>query len=266
MKKTLLKQWPGLVVAALMVLVGPVQAMEMPQLRLKTYAQLAFPPQLSRAELQWMLQTAASGLHGLAFEDMGDMSDFMHGHVVFQPLDGSEAPAKDLNDLSWTPDWSKLEAKAVLFHTQEFGYLRQGVPFLGPNGKLNGLDYNWLLFLKDNAKASRGELGRGRDWHRDPVADQKFTVRVSDLDPRYFGPRPGSWEYAFYFFRIHCADLDALGSVERIENSNLLDVKIGSERVCLALENFHCRSASRTSDLCRGEKDLASQQRFSDDP
>lgn len=221
-------------------------AMDVPVLRLKPYASLAFPPQLPKDALIEQLGATAFALHGLAFENLGDMSDWMHGHVLFRPRDGAEKPAYPLTDPSWTPDWAGLELKGILFHTQEYDHLRGGRPYVGPAGRLDPYDRNWLLLFQE----AGARLARAIDWMEKEPAKRPYTIRSDDLRRSEFGAKPGAWEFSVYFFRVKCENLAGLDPAA-LADSNAFTLALNGERHCLVFESFLCRNYSKTDPRCQ---------------
>lgn len=236
----------SLILLAMIAATPNLQAMEVPTLRLKSYSELKYPPQLPKSVLRNHLRQTARALHGVAFENLGDMSDWMHGHVLFRPPDGAASPARPLTDPAWEPDWSKLDLKGILFHTQEYDHLRKGRPYVGPQGSLDTYDRNWILMLTETSR----KLVRALYWMDETPKKRPFTIRSDDLLKRVFGANPGNWEYSVYFFRVKCDQLAAYTEAE-IEDSNVFELYLKDERYCLAFESFHCRNNSETDPRCQ---------------
>lgn len=216
------------------VLVTTAYAMETPAQYVMPYDSIGLPPQLGRTEVQWLIQSAATRLYGEAFVDLGHMSDFMHGHVLFRPTSPMGNPVKQLTDVTWTPEWSKLEAVGILFHSQEYNGLRNGVPYVGPNGELDELNRNYILFLKDAENYKRGDIVPATDVLEKPVTERPFTVYSSELKKSIFGEDPNAFEYSFYFFRTQCEGPESAMSV--------VDIAVNNQRYCLNVQSFYCRN------------------------
>lgn len=235
-----------------MISFSALASLETPPLRIMPFSQLQFPPQLSKQELSWVLQRTTDRLSGFAFQDLGDFSDFMHGHVIFRPLDGSELPERELTDPSWTPNWARLEAVGLLFHTQEYDMVRRGEPYVGPNGPLSSENRNWIYWLKDTEKGKRGELTPAKELLERPPAKPKYTVYSDDLLTSVFGAHPGRWEYSVYFFKVRCEDVNRLASPEALALSNVTSIRWKGRETCLLFQSFHCRNHPEDGLRCGG--------------
>lgn len=231
------------------------------QPRLKSYESLRFPSSLKKAELRWAVQRAADEMYGKYYVDLGDMSDFMHGHVLFKPADPRAVPPA-IERGEANPDLRALETLPilVLFHTKEFPSLRKGHGYEVPAGRLsNSEDRNWILSLRDQELGPRGSIVPAHP--RSTFPDRlDVTVGLDDLREEEFGSRPGDWEVSVYFFRVPCAAADAAQAAERsarasapfrasTDENNLIEVFQGEgrERVCLTLMDYHCRGHWRES-------------------
>lgn len=246
---------------ALMISFSAFAELKTPPLRVMPFSQLQFPPQLSKEELSWVIQRTADRLSGFAFQDLGDFSDFMHGHVVFRPLDGSERPERDLTDPSWTPDWSRLEAVGILFHTQEYDMVRGGEPYMGPNGSLSSEDRNWIYWLKDTEKGRRGELTPAKMLLEKAPLKPKFTVYSDDLVKSVFGANPGRWEYSVYFFKVRCDEVENALLPADLSRSNVTSVRWNGAKTCLLFQSFRCRNHPEDGPRCGG-LEVAPDTRF----
>jgi hypothetical protein len=183
------------------------------------------------------------------------MSDLMHAHVIFEHEPGLKLE-KGLVDPSWSPPWESMSPVAALFHAQEYEFVRQRRPYLNRAGKVVSPEHrNQLLWLKDTKWTKRGEVISARHFARPKKADA-YTISSGDLDERIAGPDTREFEFSFYFFRAHCPDVDALlKRGMRLEESNVLELKVGGERACLALVSFHCRNHPKDKAFC-GEGNL----------
>lgn len=221
-----------------------------PPLALQPYEKLHMPPQLPRAEVQWMLERAVEELDQKAFVDFGDMSDFMHAHVIFEHEPGLKLE-KSINDLSWVPPWESMAPVVALFHTQEYDNFRNKRPYRNRAGKIVSAEHrNQLLWLKDTKWTKRGEVISARHFAR-PNRVEEYTISPVDLDEKVAGPNAREFDFSFYFFRAHCPDVDALlRKGMRVEESNVLELKVGGKRACVALVNFYCRNYPNDQRQC----------------
>lgn len=229
-----------------------------PRLRLHSYEALGFPPQLSKADVEWMIQTSSDELLGTSFVDLGAMSDFMHMHILFRPLSPLQPPQLQLSHPDVDVDWSQLEQQASLIHTQEYPFLREGRGYIWNGRELDRHLRNWILWLSDFPWAGRGEFSQAylfSRFHEDP---ERRTISSDHLLAEYFGEDQGEWEYSLYFFRTRCEALEQLNiSQEELEGSNILRISQPSGPVCLVLVSFYCRQ-SYNQRFCREGVELPS--------
>ena len=230
-------------------------AFKNPPLNLREYKSLGFPSQLDKKTVHWAVETSAESLFERAYMDIGNMSDYMHIHAIFGPKEGVdfELPKRSLTHSPSLREneWSLLEIKAYLIHTQEFPFLRDNKKYMTQTGKeLDILMRNWILW--PNGVIERAHLYSKRKPQRPPS-----TVWAGDLITPLFGPAPKKFEFTFFFFRIHCEDIidtDTLG----IKEDNILQLEIRNEKICLALLNFKCRDQFlyNNNPRCNGAKAL----------
>ncbi len=218
-------------------ILGPMLAyagFETPPLEVTAYQSLGFS--LSKDKLQLSIQQAADGLYGASYVDIGDMSDFMHGHLFLG------APS------------------LILFHTKEYDFLRKGRPYKGPHGILDpNIERNYILWLEDNPHGRAGEVVEAHPFSKFPERPD-LTVSIRDLNTDQFKMIDGDNDESFYFFRVACEDADqAASQLGMVVESNLIEIRQGAlnERVCLALVNFHCRNKWQRDPTCRDEQLLA---------
>lgn len=234
---------------------------ETPTLRLQAFEELKLPPQLTRSEINSLLTTASKELYDYAFVDMGSMSDFMHAHIVFRPIDPMiSKPKVSLSSIHSKFDWSKLQLEAFLVHTQEYDFLRPDRSYIGSFGPLDPLARNWIIWPSSMSKPVTAAHLLAPKYEGEP---RPHTVRVSDLDPELFGKNPDQWEYSFYFFRVDCSHRDKLTEAEFMKSS-LIEVKVGGERVCLNIVNFHCRNHPEDHSACGESQPMESYYSFGD--
>jgi hypothetical protein len=235
---------------------APYEPFATPALRVLNFKDLHLPSQLTRDEVSWMLQTAADDLYETAFVDLGSMSDFMHMHVIFRPKNAGLVPPKDLmQDFEDRFDWSQMELRGSLIHTQEYPMLRKGKPYKTRAGVvLDHLMRNWVLWQGEDS-FPKGNIVRAHEWSEIQYKDIPFTVYAGDLRKDLFGEHPGDWEVSIYFFRVGCEQVDALPADVK-NRSNLIEVKLPGERACLNVVNFHCRNHADDQTKCGNSPEL----------
>ncbi len=247
-------------VKAILILLAALPAFaidlfDTPPVSLRPYSTLYFPPQLPKAEVAWMLQTAADALDQRAFVDMGDQSDFMHMHLVLRSRQNLEmTPEKPPTDLSWTPPWAELVAVAALIHTQEYEGARNRRPYRNRAGEvISSQARNQLLLLRDSVFGKRGAVIPAYGAMQTIPQSFPYTVRTADLAESFAGPNAYNWEFSFYFYRVKCAGVDELRArgVD-VAGSNTVELRLNGERACFNLMHFYCRNHPEDQQYCGG--------------
>ena len=209
-----------------------------PPLHLQRFDSLGLPPLTTKELIQKSVQSVAEQTYGQAFVDIGDMSDLMHGHILWDPK---------IHD-------PKLDRPlAILFHTQEFPNIRpDGYIFKGR--ALDPFNRNWISWQQPIRNYKQNDLTPAQLLM--PNADGSIPTTVSSdmLDSAVFGPDVTGRSTTFFFYRFSCNELlQRKISATTIQASNIIQIRIESQPVCLALVNEVCNTSKETSDDCPGK-------------
>lgn len=222
----------------------------------KPYQDLKIPKDLKKDELIKAINKVRT-LKDITYVDLGDYTDFMHGHVLYKFKDGYEkieikGKLKDLRKDSYI--WDSLEHVGIVFHTQEYRHLRKKEGFVGKHGELDPLTRNWLYFFKDTKYGRPGDLIDANivDKFVDMHKERRRTVYAHSLNEDVFGANFEFMSVAVYFFKIKCDERHT-----NDKTSNVFEVSEDGLKVCLAFQSGFCRHNN-----CRDGDRLAHQSKY----
>lgn len=219
-------------------LTAAAKAVPSPSVSYKFLQLMGYPDELTRPEIQALLQKFVDQVHGKGFRYLGDENDFDHGHFLY-------APNK----------WKR--PIGILYHTQENAFKTHRD---SPGSKYDYLDTearNWIQFVDqdkpvENAKTYMRrpeDYPKTKEWqqHVKELDWTHYTIHYEMLDPVPLGiatnpeapdyPGPSKPNYMMFRFKtIPCAQMPSVVP----EDSNLIEVLLPAvagarERVCLAL-------------------------------
>ena len=229
-------------------------------MKVKPYSALNFPPMMTKADFQKILETAANQIpYRKAYYLLGHIADLMHGHLIFAHQEGHTASPDFCQE---EIDWDGLTPLAVLFHTQEFpdSYTPSVFETLSDQEieKLNKLDRkkrNWIMWLKTTGLfRKKGSIQNAR-WHmkKGVTFNRRYTLYDEDINPKHFGKYSRvADDWTFHFFAVDCELIP-----ERFKkDSNLIEIyhRAENKKICLALENLICMEphSSHPEAYCPG--------------
>lgn len=228
-----------------------------PPLRIRQFQDLKFPPQLHRGKVVEILQASATELYRHSYVDFGAMSDFMHLHALFRPINKNiSTPETALTEIELNYDWSQVNLIAALAHTQEYSHLRPSKSYEFEGKTLDPFRRNWILWLSSYLMPEWTWV-RAHEFYTREYKELPRTVRAAELNPDVFGEAPEDWEYSFYFFRVACTEQERINPA-KLSSSTLVEIFLGDEKLCLNLVNFHCRYYPGDKENCGHEPDVAS--------
>lgn len=201
------------------------------------------PPQMSVNNIaNWI--KGLQRLKHIGFENLGDYTDAMHGHVLFRLK--SDVADTTIDNLAYLPfeseRWNDYEAVAVLFHTQEYGFLRNGDGYNGKFGSLDILARNWILLLQDGAYGKAGDI-IDANLVSSLAQEQRrrvYTVFANKLIPSFYNTDFSVQNYSFYFYKVSCDEVN----LDKIILTNVIEVNDDGERSCLLVQSEKCHSRS----------------------
>lgn len=177
----------------------------------------------------------------LFYVDLGDYTDLMHGHVLYKFKEEGRILNKGerLSELSPnSPLWSSVEKVAILFHSQEYRFLRNKEGYHGKFGELDPLDRNLLYILNDSKYGKAGSLIDANLVDRFAIKnnERRRTVRAGHISKSSFNTDFEGMGVSVYFFKIKC------NSQMDLEKSNIIEIEENGIKACLAIQSFHCRN------------------------
>jgi|GEM_PF-4116443 len=208
-------------------------------LSVKDFADLKIPQQVKKDVLIQAVNKMRTR-KDLAYVDLGDYTDFMHGHILFKKKDGVENFKIDGRLSEQDIDssiWDSLEQVGILFHTQEYRGSRNQEGFVGKYGSLDPLNRSFLYLLKDNSYGKKGDLVDANLVGEFALKKKKRvkTVHPYHIAESTFGASFKHMSLAFYFFRIKCERRPNL------TDSSVFKVQEDGVNTCLTFQSFYCR-------------------------
>jgi hypothetical protein len=211
---------------------------EVPAIRLTEYNKLNFPNNLTKIKITSIIDKMIASLYGVAFVDIGELSDLMHFHVIhkYQKKDSPSFTTDDANFKSSRKDWSSFTRTGVLIHSQEYSFLRPNGEYIYRGDKLSVENRNWFYDETSSTFINAKKISINDSSKRN-------TIKAEDLPKRIVGNVETMRSMSVYFFKFPCVKIDELNlTPEAIISSNIIISRIEGVKVCLALSNSICRN------------------------